>query len=441
MRLAISKITYYTYRPQGASRELFSRHDQELLISGPAGTGKSRGVLEKVHAVAEKYNGSRQLLVRKTRSSLTNTGLITYDHLVLPPGNANVTYQQAQYPNGSIIDFGGMDKASKIMSSEYDIIAVMEATELTENDWESLTTRLRWNRLPYQQIIGDCNPSAPSHWLKRRADANRLKMLESRHEDNPELWDGQQWTEKGTAYLSKLDALTGVRYLRLRKGIWAAAEGMVYDQYDPAVHVIDRFEIPAAWPRIWVFDFGYTNPLVWQAWAADPDGRLYRYREIYRTQRLVQDIAQQVREVAHGEPIPIAIVCDHDAEDRATLERHLGWRTVAAFKSISPGIQAVQKRIARAGDGKPRIFFLRDSLVERDPALEEARKPCCLEEEIEAYVWPQTSSGKPEAPVKIDDHSCDAMRYVCAFVDRVAADPSHEQRVVTYRRPYQISPI
>lgn len=412
------------YRPYGASREAFTCRASEVALSGPAGTGKSRGLLEKLHVCAEKYPGSRQLIVRKTRTSLTNTTLVTFNHLVLPPGACDVNYQGARYPNDSVIDFGGMDKASKIMSSEYDIIAAFEATELTENDWESLTTRLRWGRIPYQQMLADCNPSFPKHWLKQRANAGKCVMLESRHEDNPSLWNGTDWTEKGRAYIAKLDALSGARYLRLRKGIWAAAEGMVYDDYDPAVHLIDRFDIPRDWPRIWVVDFGFTNPFVWQAWARDRDGRLYRYKEIYQTQRLVEDHAKEIVKAIEGEPRPIAIVCDHDAEDRATLERHLGMLTGGAYKIITPGIQAVQRRLKKAADNRARLFFLRDSLVGRDDALIDAHLPTCTEEEIESYVWPtNTNARHGEHPVDKDNHGMDAMRYAVAFWDSLAVEP------------------
>ena len=33
---------------------------------------------------------------------------------------------------------------------------------------------------------------------------------------------------------------------------------------------------------MWSVDFGFTNPIVIQWWAEDPDGRLYLYRELYR---------------------------------------------------------------------------------------------------------------------------------------------------------------
>jgi len=167
-------MNHVDYRPKGAARELFTCKLPEVGLSGPAGTGKSRAVLEKLHTLADKYHGSRHLVIRKTRTSITSTTLVTFEKWVLPPGNATVNYQQAEYTNGSVIVFGGMDKSSKIMSSEYDTIFVPEATELQEAEWEDLTTRLRWGVVPYQQMLFDCNPGAPTHWLKRRANEGKV---------------------------------------------------------------------------------------------------------------------------------------------------------------------------------------------------------------------------------------------------------------------------
>jgi phage terminase large subunit len=202
----------------------------------------------------------------------------------------------------------------------------------------------------------------------------------------------------------------------------AAAEGAVYEEsWDRALHLIDSRVIPAEWPRYWVVDFGYTNPFVWQAWAQDRDGRLYRYREIYHTRTLVEDHAKQILKLTEGEPKPRAIICDHDAEDRATLEKHLGQQTVGAYKAVSAGIQAVASRLRKAGDGKPRLLFLRDSLVSVDRKLAGAHKPTCTEEEFESYVWDQSSGRrKGEEPIKEDDHGMDAVRYLVAHVDDIA---------------------
>src|SRR5690606_41109593 len=79
---------------------------------------------------------------------------------------------------------------------------------------------------------------------------------------------------------------------RLRRGVWDAAEGMVYSDYLDAVHVVDTFPIPDHWTRYLAVDFGYTNPFVALWWAEDPDGRLYLYRVIYHTRRTVDQHAR-----------------------------------------------------------------------------------------------------------------------------------------------------
>src|SRR5699024_9371522 len=113
---------------------------------------------------------------------------------------------------------------------------------------------------------------------------------------------------------------------------------------DPAVHLIPPFDIPDDWDRYWVIDFGFVHAFTWNWYAVDHDGRIYLYRQIYRTRRLVEDHAAHGMRLSRDEPRPRKIICDHDAEDRATFERHTGLRTTAATKNVSAGIQAVQER-------------------------------------------------------------------------------------------------
>lgn len=443
----------HEYKPQGAARYVFECRDPEVLLSGPAGTGKSRACLEKLHMVALMNPGMRGLIVRKTLVSLGSTALVTWRKFVANEAiqNGDVWFYGGspqepagyKYANGSFIAIGGMDKSTKIMSSEYDMIYVQEATELTITDWEALTTRLRNWVVSFQQLIADCNPDMPTHWLKARSDRRATTMLESRHEDNPLLFRAGEVTPEGVAYIGKLDALTGVRYDRLRRGIWSAAEGLVFENYDPAVHLIDRFDIPYEWARWWSVDFGYTNPFVLQCWAEDPDGRLYLYREIYHTRRLVEDHARQILSIVNPcwvccestsdghvcqecrnckckwiEPEPRAVICDHNAEDRATLSKYLGMSTRPAIKTVSNGLQAVSARHKTAGDGRPRVFLLRDSVVERDKLLSDAKLPTCTDEEIVGYVWDESAGGKmKEVPKKENDHGMDAKRYMVAERD------------------------
>ena len=451
MTTAADSETVVRYEPRGAALELFRAKDSELVIAGPAGTGKSLAALFRVHLAALSNPGIRCLIVRKTAVSLGSTTLVTYEKKVAALalaagivrwfGGSPREAPCYRYGNGSVIVVGGLDKPEKIMSAEYDLVFADEATELTVTDWESIATRLRNGILSWQQQIAACNPTHPTHWRKQHCDEGQARMLTSRHIDNPAYMntDGTP-TAVGADYFAKLDALTGVRKLRLRDGIWAAAEGIIYGTFDDAVHLINPFPVPPEWPRFIAVDFGFTNPFVMQWWAEDPDGRLFLYREIYHSKRLVEDHARQARKLMlwpsgkWREPQPRAVICDHDAEDRATLEKYLKLKTTPAFKRVSPGIQAVQSRLKVAGDGRPRLFIMRGALVERDAELDEAMKPACTEEEVSGYVWAVKPGGTvPEAPVKENDHGLDAARYMVMARDPVVPRKRVKVRSVSPR--------
>jgi hypothetical protein len=450
----VTSPTVVRYEPRGAAAKLFACRASEVLLDGPAGTGKSLAVLYRLHLAALKHPGVRCLVVRKTGVSLSSTTLVTFKEKVAAEairervvrwfGGSKEEAAAYRYTNGSKIVVGGMDDPAKIMSSEYDLAFADEATDLAVGDWEAIMTRLRNGRLPWQQVIAACNPAHEKHWLNQRANQGGMTRLISRHSDNPAYvnTDGT-YTEAGAAYFEILGKLTGVRKLRLVDGRWASAEGVIYEDWDDAIHLVDRFPIPAGWTRWWTVDFGYTHPFVMQWWAEDPDGRLFLYREIFHTKRLVEDHAAQaltlVTEPVPGveqipgesvldavnagrrrwtEPQPQAVICDHDAEGRATLERHLGISTAKAHKAVTEGIQAFQARLKAAGDGRARVFVMRDSVVERDPSLVEAKKPTCTAEEIPGYVWAVKPGGSlKEEPRKEEDDGCDASRYMVAERD------------------------
>lgn len=428
------------FEARGAVRELFKSTDTEVLLSGAAGTGKSVGALMYVHLLCLDNPKTRALLARKTHASLTSSTLVSFREKVAREaidagllhfyGGSAAEPASYRYSNGSVLVVGGLDRPTKLLSTEFDVCLVDEAVEVTAEDLDVIVSRLRNGVLPLQRLIMCTNPSAPTHHLKLRADAGRCRILYSKHEDNPRLYQNGQWTDYGKAYLERLDSLTGPRYERLRWGRWVSAEGLVYDGWRDDLHLIDRFTIPDDWRRFVSVDFGFTAPTSIQFWAADGDGRLYLTREIYSTRVLVEDHAKHVRRILDetGEPWPEAIVCDHDAEDRATFEKYLDTSTVPAKKNVSAGIQAVQARLRLAGDGKPRLFVFRDALVRRDRDLVEAGKPAWFGDEINGYVWavkPGTGGGLKEQPVKADDHSMDCARYMCAHLDLVGPSRVH----------------
>ncbi len=325
---------------------------------------------------------------------------------------------------------------ARIRGSTISLAYVDEATLLPQSFWMMLLSRLR---TPNARLFATTNPDSPAHWLRKhfmlRSVDVGMRYWNFRLEDNPSLT---------AEYIGRLKRqYTGLWYRRYIDGAWCMAEGVIYEEWDDSVHVVAPFRPPDSWTRWWTVDFGFVHPFVAQFWAQDPDGRLWLYREIVYTHRLVEDHARQIlslvrrpradvdwaklgrepdpktdRDWEWTEPRPRAVICDHDAEDRATLERHLGMSTKAATKNVSEGIQALAGRLRPAGDGKARLFVMRGAVVEHDPQMEAAKAPIGLEEEIPAYVW-DTGGGKgpKEQPLKEHDDSCDGARYVVAECD------------------------
>ena len=428
---------------RGAMASLWGQAAGEIVISGPQGTGKTRQILEWIHQRCGQER-LRVLFLRQTLESLKAAALVTFQEQVLYGfdgkqstadgvtyfGGNNITPAQFTYEEtGSVIILGGMDRPSKVLSTEYDIIYVNECTELTLAQWEQLGGRTDRPRLgparPRSLLLGDCNPDAPTHWIKLRADEGALQLWPTTHHDNPAMWDvaQRQWTAAGRRYLARLKSYTGVRRLRYLHGIWAAAEGQVYDAWRDDLHVVEREAVAARLAGAWHFgtaDWGWTNPGVLQVYAVDGDERMYQVAEVYRTRRPVEGWwvpqAEQLSERFRFRDW----VCDPAEPQYIAQFRAAGLNARGAVNDLMPGITAVQDRLAVAGDGRPRLFIVRDALLERDEELVANKQPCSTLQEIPQYVWAKDAAGRlltKERPADKFNHGLDGLRYAVAEVD------------------------
>ena len=436
------------YKPIGAALALQKEQSPEVLISGPAGTGKSRAALQKIHRCALRHPGMRALIVRDTRASLSETGLVTFeekvlgdDHPLTVEGAARTHRVFYEYFNGSRVVTGSLDKPARIMSGEYDLIFVQEAIEVAEMAWNKLLTRLRNGVMPYQQIIGDCNPDIPRHWIKRRADSIRMVHLVSDHKDNPELWDADKrgWTTHGKAYIGKLDRLAtldywreldklkkqkrlfqkgkwtkdgleevgklqiaaGPDFCRLRLGIWAQASGAVYANFDARLNVNKSADYNPNLPAYWGIDDGYAP-------GDGPGNANYHPRVVLLAQRTalgginvfaeyvetgVSDYNKTINDVlALGYPEPEIAFVDSSAAMFLGALHERGITATGATHRVDEGIKALRQLISDGNDMR---------LVMVHPRCEYTIQ------ELQSYRY--NKSGKPQ---KVDDHACDALRYL-----------------------------
>lgn len=403
---------------------------REVLLAGPAGTGKSRAALEKVSFIA--YHAPiRAAIVRKVRKSLTQAALVTFEKKVLPTPSGVRFWtedQEYRYPGGAIVALAGLDDPEKVKSTEFDLIYVQEATELDQLDWELLVSRLRNGVLSYQQLIADCNPADPYHWLKQRCDKGECLLLDTRHEDNPLLFDhaASEWTEFGEQYLHTLDTLTGYLYQRLRLGLWVAPDGMFFTEWNPEVHCCDPFEIPEHWPRWLAVDYGFAAPWCCLWLTRDPESRVcYVYREKYAAGLRDEEQAELI--AAEQDPNLVARVLDPSMFNPRTEQRRPSIAQVYADKGVYPvvpghnnrrtGWAVLRRALAWSAEQGPRLKVFKDAcpnLVRTLPAM------------VHDPLDPEDVADKLHGN-KTEDHAPDCLRYAMS----IEAEPEPTPDVVS----------
>ena len=364
-----------------------------LLLTGSAGGGKSRLAAEKIHGACLKYPGAVWLMMRKAREWNSKSIIPFYLQSVVGRDSRVKFYKSDSmfaYANGSIVYTGGMmnDEQREAVRSiggdgGLDGAWLEEGNAFARLDFEETLGRMRHNAMGWRQIIITTNPGGSQHWIKRDLiTGGGASCYYSGARDNP---------HNPEDYHETLGMLTGMMRKRLVEGIWATAEGAVYDLFDPARHVAPR---PSGDFQRWflAMDEGYTNPAVILLVGVDGDGRIHIAREFYRRGVLQSAVVKTAGEWAR-ETEAYLVAVDAAAAGLIADLNNEGLPAQAFKGRVLDGITTVQDYLKVQNDGKPRLTV--------DPA--------CVEtiNEFESYVW------KPEKdePMKENDHAMDALRY------------------------------
>jgi len=200
------------------------------------------------------------------------------------------------------------------------------------------------------------------------------------------------------SFMDTLKSMTGSRRRRFWEGQYGTYEGLVYSNFDDERHIVDDFQIPHEWLKIRVIDFGFSKGHAFVClWIAlDPSNeRVIVYREYVKEGVTVRIHAQRIHELSEEDGYYEfeEAVCDHDAEDRATLEEN-GIPTKPADKTVLAGIDKMLDFIDR---DKFHVFR------------------SCTEtiSELGSYIWKIKDAGftKDREVVKDNDNCMDCCRY------------------------------
>ena len=459
---------HHEFEPSKVQREFFADTSKQVLAYGGFGGGKTRAMCEKIYKISMKYPGSRSLICRAHFSDVKGSTIqqslledvIPESHI--PDGGHNksehvIRHLTGEYgPNGepimSEIHYHGLGSSGagsndglprKVSGMQFNVIGIDEATETTEAQYTQLLGRLRYDgkvvgdkkyKIPFRQIITCTNPAGPSHYLYRKFFEKEVgARYHMRAEDNPGVPED---------YVQQLkDNYSGVFYERYVEGKWVGTEAVVFNEFDRRKHIHTDVQLesigfqdselfpnmivpPEDWEVYRGIDFGYPSPMSVQWWARPPAeersedqvGPLVMFREFYKSDTLVEDVADKIRNWSKDLEVYQTFADPAQANDRETLSRH-GVSSTEAKKDVWNGIQAVKgllgKQFSDYGD-MPGIVLYEDALINSpDDDLESANKPQKLADEIGSYEWKEGQ----DQPRKKDDHGCDTMRYVVYTLD------------------------
>jgi len=447
------------------------RPSKEYLCEGPAGTGKSHGALEYVHTCCVFWPGIRVIFLRQTRSTLAESILVEWEEEILGSGHPAITgtaerenRRSYTFPEGfnpytgevgrSHVFCSGLDDPRKTFSTQFDLIVLFEGIEASLEAWTLMVRANRNWKMPYQQRLLETNPGPRLSWINLRPDEPDTLMLRllSRHCDNPVYWDrdapgetefqGEMIkgapTQNGAEYLDDLSRLPGAVRDRMYLGKWVSEEGLVWPQFNRAIHEVNADAVPddARW-YVGSMDFGYRNPGSLNIWAIDKEKRAYRVAEVYKTEKILDWWAAVVDELDDLWPLT-AIICDSARpDDIAALNTRLGKKRGRRLAHIAQpckkrgtadekgqrqlfGLDHVRDALDPSQPGGPRMFFVRNALLKgRDEAVAKRRMPTDGVQEMEAYSFLKHQDGKPDREhpdPACADHSCDNIRYFATWL-------------------------
>lgn len=303
--------------------------------------------------------------------------------------------------------YGGKDESSQSLIQGITLAGILldEVALMPESFVNQATGRCS---VDGSKLWFNCNPETPRHWFYekwiKKARKRKLLHLHFTMEDNPSL------SEKiKQRYRAMYD---GVFYDRFIRGLWVAAEGLVYPMFNRDFHVVPVAPRPYEQYQI-SLDYGIQNATAMELWGL-AGGTWYLVNEYYHSgretgqQKTDDEYYQELEKLAGDLKIRRVIVDPSAASFIALIRRKGKFAVSGAENDVLDGIRSTATALKL---GLVRI------------------NECCKHtiDEFYMYVWDEKAIGE-DRPVKDNDHTMDAVRYF-VYINKLAL-PRRKNRLI-----------
>lgn len=323
--------------------------------------------------------------------------------------------------------FGGKDERAQDMVQGLTLACSLidEVVLMPESFYNQLVAR---HSVDGAKVFTTSNPGSPWSWfykdvIKRLPKINGM-YLHFTMDDNPSLSEEVKERYK--------QLYSGVWKRRFIDGKWCVADGLIYDMLSP-VNIKHPDDIPYDKAEKWYIgvDYGTANATAFELGFKDINGNIYICKEYYFAGRLEAqeqgDYDSQKTDIEYTNDMrqfiydneyltdgltyrEIPIIVDPAANSFKLQLRRYHMKTKNANNDVLDGIRTVATLFSQ---GKLYIS-----------------KECTnLIQELHTYSWDSKKQQLGiDSPCKVNDHACDALRYLVMEAQRV-----HSMENVTRR--------
>lgn len=374
--------------------EFIFSESEFVCIKGTWGCGKSLAGLIAVDRECQENPGNLYLICRKEWVDLRDSTMKDWASEIGRP----IVSNDVRYPNGSIVMFRHGDDINSLKNSNLGGALMIQAEEMSEEDFWFIKGRLR-RKQGTRQLRLECNYDG-HNWIYRLFNKEKIGHLITTN-----TFDNEK--NLPSDYIPGLMKLPKKLQERHLYGSDADMEGAVWDEYSEAKHVVAPFEIPQGWTRIIALDHGATNPTAVLWGAVDYDENVFIFDEHYEAGKVVSYHADQIKARSiEGisdwliDPACMAKTNPKNGQLYSVWDEYND-NGLGKFRPANNAVLAGLNRVNEYFKGK-RLFIFKNCVN--------------LIREIESYKWQKLKPGQeknePDAPVKKNDHACDALRYL-----------------------------
>ncbi|MBQ9080182.1 MAG: phage terminase large subunit [Clostridia bacterium] len=292
--------------PSAPQQRFFDSRARFTAYGGARGGGKSWALRRKLILLCLRYRGIRCLLVRRTYPELRSNHVEPLLHEYGALLRWHESEKRLEVRGGSSIQLGYCANDRDVLryqGQEYDIIAIDEATQLSEYQFSIFKACLRGTSPYPRRMYLTCNPGGVGHSWVKRLFVDRDFRENERPDDYcfipARVFDNSALLGSDPDYVDSLRSLPP----RLRDawlvGRWDVFEGQFFPEFDPTVHTVDSADLPAGMRHFAAMDYG-LDMLALLYCGIDADANIWVERELCRPELTLGDASEVAAEFCRG---------------------------------------------------------------------------------------------------------------------------------------------